>query len=311
MITLRDGFVINPDNFWKPAYRISPYSTYYVQVNKRIIDRGIVDYTAVIDFFGGNFFPTLNGRSAIALALQQYNLDPHDEVLIITTSGNRYISSCVTNEVEKICKWSMKMSDQTKLIFVNHEFGYCYQELEGLSKYNLPIIEDMALSFASVDKNGKAGRMGDFVIYSLPKFFPLSFGGVLKCNNLSKLKYPPKTDAQLEKYFFTLMTNYLLEVQTIKKSRLDNFDYLQRKFRNLDFEPFFEATTSDIPGVFLFKVKDIDTNDFKKFMLNNGIESSVFYGENAFFVPVHQGLRQEDMDFFYSLALYFMENGNK
>ncbi len=247
MIRLRDGFVINPDTFWKPAYRISPYTTNYTQINKRIIDQGVIDYDLVNSFFGQNFYPTLNGRSAIALALNQYDLDPTDEVMITTTSGNRYISSCVTNEIDKICKWSMKLSNQTKLIFVNHEFGFCYQELESLKKYGLPIIEDRALSFSSNDKTNSVGNTGDFVIYSLPKFFPVSFGGVLQCNNPSRMKYLPAKDL----------------------------------------------------------------NEFKKFMQSNGVESSVFYGENAFFIPVHQGLCQEDMDFFYSLTSYFMENGNE
>ncbi len=278
MIRLRDGFVINPDTFWKPAYRISPYTTNYTQINKRIIDQGVIDYDLVNSFFGQNFYPTLNGRSAIALALNQYDLDPTDEVMITTTSGNRYISSCVTNEIDKICKWSMKLSNQTKLIFVNHEFGFCYQELESLKKYGLPIIEDRALSFSSNDKTNSVGNTGDFVIYSLPKFFPVSFGGVLQCNNPSRMKYLPAEDQQLKSYFFSLVTNYLPQTEA---------------------------------GVFMFRTKKMDVNEFKKFMQSNGVESSVFYGENAFFIPVHQGLCQEDMDFFYSLTSYFMENGNE
>ncbi len=311
MIRLRDGFVINPDTFWKPAYRISPYTTNYTQINKRIIDQGVIDYDLVNSFFGQNFYPTLNGRSAIALALNQYDLNPPDEVMITTTSGNSYISSCVTNEIDKICKWSMKLSNQTKLIFVNHEFGFCYQELESLKKYGLPIIEDRALSFSSNDKTNSVGNTGDFVIYSLPKFFPVSFGGVLQCNNPSRMKYLPAEDQQLKSYFFSLVTNYLQQTEAIKKARLDNFNYLKGRFMDMGFHPFFEITDFNIPGVFMFRTKKMDVNEFKKFMQSNGVESSVFYGENAFFIPVHQGLCQEDMDFFYSLTSYFMENGNE
>lgn len=311
MVKFREGYVINPDVFWRPVYRISPFSTNYNSVNRKIVEVNHVDRPFVEHYFGASFFPVINGRQAISLALKQYDLKSSDEIYITTTSGNRYISSCVTNEIEKICEWKMEFSNKTKLIFVNHEFGYCHKELARLKKTGIPIIEDMALSFASGGMNCNAGRVGDFVIYSLPKFFPVSFGGVLKCNIPDRMKYLPETDKELESYFYPLMTNYLKQVNTISSCRIENFKYLESKFKEIGFLPYFEVTENNIPGVFMFKTIGIDLQSFKIFMQANGIESSVFYGSEAFYIPVHQGLKKDDLDFFYVLTKYFLEYGNK
>ena len=37
----------------------------------------------------------------------------------------------------------------------------------------------------------------------------------------------------------------------------------------------------------------------------HGIECSVFYGEEAFFIPVHQHLSEIDLDYFYAVFLDF------
>jgi dTDP-4-amino-4,6-dideoxygalactose transaminase len=311
MIDITNGYVINPESFWRPSYRISPFNTGYVKKNKQLIQSGTIDFDLVRNFFGSHYFFCNNGKSAISLALQQYDLSPEDEVLILTTSGNTYISSCVTKEIENICKWSRVKTEKTKLVFVNHEFGFCYEELAKLKEYQLPIIEDRALSFASVAGDGKTGTIGDFVIYSLPKFFPISLGGVLQCNNSSKLKSVPAKNQLLDDYCARLMTSYLEDVERIKKERTNNFAYLEKKFAEFDFHPFFEVTGNAVPGVFMFSTKGIDLNRFKIFMQANGVESSIFYGKEAFFVPVHQELTVEDMDFFYQLTLYFISHGTK
>lgn len=311
MTILKNGFVINPASFYLPAYRISPFRKEFNSVNRAIIDGGSIDTEIIKAYFGECFFPTMSGRIAIAIALRQFDLEPSDEVAIFTTSGNRYISSCVTGEIEQVCKWSMEITPSTRLILVNHEFGYCYRNLAELKKYGLPIIEDMAFSFASSDLKNEAGRTGDFVIYSLPKFFPVSFGGVLKCNNAAAIRDIPVTEKTLTRYFNILMSAYLPKVEQIKNDRLANFDYLSEIFSRGGLHPYFDKGPFENPGVFLFRIKDIDLPAFKIFMQANGIESSVFYGEDAFYIPVHQDLNRDDMDFFYFLTSYFIENGNK
>ncbi len=167
------------------------------------------------------------------------------------------------------------------------------------------------MSFASISEDSLTGSVGDFTIYSLPKFFPISFGGILQCNDISKLKHPNLNDNQLNLYSAQLLTYYLEQIGSISTARLHNFEYLKEKFGILNFQPFFEVSKGEIPGVFMFRTKNIDLGEFKIFMQSNGVESSVFYGEEAFFVPIHQELTEEDMDFFYQLTLHFMRNGDK
>ena len=56
------------------------------------------------------------------------------------------------------------------------------------------------------------------------------------------------------------------------------------------------------------KREDIDYPTLKELMQRNGVESSVFYGKNAFFVPVHQNLTKEDLDYMIKLLNYYSEN---
>jgi hypothetical protein len=311
MTRFRRGYVIEPEIFWRPAYRISPFNTSYISKNHTLVQKGIVNKGIVEQFFGASYIPCLSGKQAINFALQQFSLAPADEVWIITTSGNRYISSCVTKEIEKFCKWSMQQSPQTRLIFLNHEFGFCYQQHEQLKRFGLPIIEDRALSFASQDNSQSVGTTGDLVIYSLPKFFPLNFGGILQFNNKALYKPNLQTDAALISMLNCLLSYYLNEVEAIVKKRKENFYYLKELFSQLQFYPRFIPTFYESPGVFMFNAQGINLNGLKEFFQANGVEASVFYGEEAFFIPVHQELSKEDMDFFFLLTFDFIKNGNE
>ena len=143
--------VLHPDPYLLPCYRISPFQTKDMHLNNAFADSDVID-----DYFATRFPQrtiqyVANGRAAIELALQQYDLQKDDVVTIFTSSGNFYISSCVTKEIEKCCRWSRKIETNTKLIFVNHEFGYPFPHLEELKKYQLPIIEDCCHSFFSTN----------------------------------------------------------------------------------------------------------------------------------------------------------------
>jgi hypothetical protein len=42
----------------------------------------------------------------------------------------------------------------------------------------------------------------------------------------------------------------------------------------------------------------------------HGIECSVFYGEDAFFIPVHQRLEAADLDYFAAVFGEFLKGGH-
>ena len=85
----------------------------------------------------------LNGRDAIEMSLRHLNLSTEDEIQILTTSGNSYISGCVTSSIEKFCRWSRTRSTQTKALFLIHEFGFPL-EADQIQSDELPVIEDCA-----------------------------------------------------------------------------------------------------------------------------------------------------------------------
>ena len=181
-------YIINPDQYLLPSYRISPFRTIDIAINNKLQEDDAIDSYFTQRFSNRPFSYFKDGKSAINEALAYYDLKKDDTVTILTTTNNFYISGCVTAEIEKFCNWSREMTPKTKVIFVNHEFGHPYENLEALKKYKLPIIEDCAHSFFSKDKNNTMGTIGDFVIYSFPKMFPIQIGGLLVSNIKAEIK---------------------------------------------------------------------------------------------------------------------------
>lgn len=304
-------FVINPDEFRIPQYTVSPFSTDYVEKNYKILQSDQPIDTDLLTSYFGDYLCFENGKSALYHALLYYKLSKEDEVCIVTSSGNKYISSCVTREIEKFCKWSRQLSDKTKVILINHEFGTVYKAIDTLLKLNIPIIEDMAMSLFSTDVNRKTGCYGDFTIFSLPKFFPIQWGGILKINTPD---YQSKTSGlescrstELQK----LLSFYLKDAETIKLSRKQNNALFQSHLSSLGFKDRFQYNENETPAVCMCSTPaSINLDGLKIFLQRNGVESSVFYGENAFFVPVHQNLKGEDILFITSLIEFYC-NDNK
>ena len=305
-------FVINPERFRVPQYAISPFSHEWVKKNYTLLQSDQLIKKDLLSHYFGDFLCFVNGRSALFHVLTQYQLAPDDEVCILTTTGNRYISGCVTREIEKFCRWSRQLSDKTKLIFINHEFGTVYRAMDEVLKLNLPVIEDMAMSLLSTDNSRQTGNYGDFTIYSMPKFFPVQWGGILKINNPAFKQKPNSDDNQvLSVALQKLLSFYLQDTETIKRSRKHNNALFQIHLSQLNFQNRFEYSENETPSVYMCSTpSSINLDGLKVFLQQNGVESSVFYGENAFFVPVHQYLCEEDIIFLTSLIKYYC-NENK
>ena len=302
-------FVLNPDPYLLPSYRVSPFTTSSISRNHKLNeDKSIDDYFHE-RFNGKQFEYSLNGRDAINLALSQYSLQKDDIVTILTTSENFYISGCVTNEIEKFCKWSRKVETDTKVIFVNHEFGYPYKNIRALKKLDIPIIEDCAHSFFSIDENNTIGTIGDFVIYSFPKMFPLQIGGLLVSNKnykLSKSKLLGKSERQ---YIKNVLSHDIKNKEEIIEKRLQNYSYLSKEFENLGFKERFKLENGIVPGVFMFQkgTHQIELSELKKYLHEHGIQCSVFYGEETFFIPVHQALNECDLAYFVEVIKSYIK----
>lgn len=304
---VKNGFVINVATSLVNNYHISPFNINETKKNSVVSVNNIDKAKEYLLSRFGNYLLTKNGKSALNISLSKLNLHSDDVVTIFTTSGNFYISGCVTKEIEKFCKWSRNIENNTKVILVNNEFGYVYKGIETLKEYNLPIIEDCAHSFISQNKNNTIGKIGDFVIYSLPKFFSVQFGGLLVSSN-NTVENSLKENEQ--KYLLSCIGRNISFITDIKNKRLDNYCYLKEKMNALGLTPTFRISEFETPGVFMFNIENIDLNQLKVFCQRNGIESSVFYGRNAFFIPVHQNLTKFDLNYFIEVIKKFINENS-
>lgn len=299
-------FILDPDPYSLPCYRIGPFTTVDLAKNACLQEDNRIDDYLQTRFGERNVTYTENGRKAINLALSHYKLAKDDVVTVFTTSGNFYISGCVTKEIENFCGWSREIESNTRLIFVNHEFGYPYPDLEGLRKYGLPIIEDCANTFYSTDPAKSIGSVGDFVIYSFPKIFPLQVGGLL-VSNIAGWSSGYMLEHTLKQHIKNVLSKEVVNESALKNRRLHHYNYLQKRFSAIGFQPRFTLDEGTVPGVFMFQVNSsFDLPRMKEHFYAHGIQCSVFYGESSFFIPCHQALEETDLDYFTAVMERFI-----
>ncbi len=305
-------FVLNPDPFCLPCYRIGPFQTRDISINHRLPNSDLIDDYFNERFADKDFIYTENGRKAINIALGYYNLKKNDVVTVLTTSGNFYVSVCVTTEIEKFCHLSRQLESDTKVILVNHEFGLPYRDLRELSKTGIPIIEDCAHSFFSEDEDHNIGKVGEFAIYSFPKIFPLQIGGLLVSNLPDRLKNGDQIVNERLRHIKNVLSNQIKNKGNIIQDRISNYRFLKSKFESLGLTERFQIDQGAVPGVFMFRTdrQKIDLPELKKYCWAHGMQCSVFYGEEAFFIPVHQALNEQDMLYFYEVINSFIHKSD-
>ena len=298
-------FVIEPDPYLTPSYRISPFQTAAIQRNAHM-PPNCADFA--VNYLNQRFGPnkwriTSNGRAAIDYALRQFKLIKEQQVGIFTTSGNSYISSCVTQSIEKFANWTMNSVHNAALLFVNHEFGYIYPAMADLKKIGLPIIEDCCTTFFSQDEEKNVGKEGNYSIYSFPKFFNIQIGGLV----VSQQEFEGNEqfigegmNKDIAAYILRVLGFELNNERELLFKRKENFNYAVQCFGALGFEPRFETSQNEVPSVLMLKNTSIikDLNLHKEWLNKHGIQNSIFYGEDAFFIPCHQNLSFTDIDFF-------------
>lgn len=300
-------FIINPDKYSLPAYRIGPFTTRDVAFNHQLPVRNDIDSYLETRFSGKPFAFTKNGRSAISEALAHYKLQREDVVTILTTTENFYISGCVTTEIEKFCKWSRKIESETKVIFVNHEFGYPYKNLISLKSHRLPIIEDCCTTFFSQSPHTPIGEVGDFSVYSFPKFFPIQSGGLLVSNLKTALKVPALAANELQ-YYKNVLSYYISQTDEILFTRKNRYELLSKYLQELNLFERFASEPGVVPSVFMFRKGEVnmDLPALKTYLWAHGIQCSVFYGEESFFIPAHQALSEGDILYFKEVIQSFI-----
>jgi len=288
----------------EPAVELTPFIS-IAALNRQELCVDLLDETPRVDIyfskrFGDNYTFCPKAREGIVIVLKELNLQPNDVVTILTTTGSPYISGCVTKAIEQVCKWSREVLPATKVLFVNHEFGYSYEDVASLKKYKLPIIEDCAHSFFTDSPD--IGLVGDFVIYSLPKPFSIQMGGIIKYKNRLSYNCPEG----IVRYLKSALEPQVDSIEQIIKKRFDNYGYYLEQLKELGVVPFFKLKQGDVPGVFMFTwPRCKDYRKLKSLMNDNGVDSSVFFGNDAYFVPIHQNVTKKEIDYICNIIRYF------
>jgi hypothetical protein len=110
-------------------------------------------------------------------------------------------------------------------------------------------------------------------------------------------------------YIKSVLSHHIHFEKEIIQKRIDNYLYLKAALAKPGFSERFELKSGIVPGVFLFKVNTdgINLQDLKVYLNAHGIQSSVFYGEQAYFIPCHQNLTYEDLDYFITVLKSFLK----
>jgi dTDP-4-amino-4,6-dideoxygalactose transaminase len=241
---------------------------------------------------GGHYALTVNGREAIGLALDELDLAPADEVVIVTTSGGPYISACVTEAISARCRWTRALGPRSRAIFVIHEFGFPARLAPELADAGLPVIEDVAYALGS----RAAGSLGDYVVYSFAKSIPVSFGGLLKSPR--PLRKASALSAQGRHELSVLTAHYLDQADASHARRREVFELYRRRFAALGVSPLFEPGPGVVPHAFVAAFPDEPRAQAMKTLLQaQGIISSVYYGGGGYFLPNHQRLSEAAVDY--------------
>lgn len=240
------------------------------------------------------FFPraTFAIKSLISWLAEKNNWDAAARVYVATTTGSPYVSGCVTSAIEHTCPIERDLSENTKAIFVIHEFGVPCAALTDLARVakerNIPLIEDCAYAWFSPG----CGQLGDYVIYSSTKPFATQFGGWLVGESFSHEQLWNRfacDDGGKQLHTYAALLNELPKTEEYKQQRLQNAAYYNQIF-GLE-NSFFNWDEDVVPGAYILRVTDAEQmQKISTFVRSFGIECGNYWHNNAITLPVHQNI---------------------
>lgn len=295
--------LINLPDHMRPRISISPFNGASMEDMLDQENEVIAGTSAMYPEFWLDQAKTLNilrsGRNALKLALHASGMTSNDSVIIITTTGGRYVSSCVTKTIEETCQWSHKLENNTRAALLIHEFGFPCALPDEIRERGLTIIEDCAYATGTRIEGGNVGLVGDFAIYSLTKYYPIPLGGILAARNPINpdLIADPLADEAvnfIEKCFINSESKYA----DWNQRRRDNWHYFSAQLEKNGLCAYFDLDATVVPGVFVAKLPSaMGGSSTKDRCIAAGIESTEYYGQGGFYFPAHQYLTDFERDY--------------
>lgn len=244
---------------------------------------------------------TVNCREAINRALAATVRSRDDVVAVIAPSGCGYVSACVTTEIEKFCTWRYGAVDNASIVFLIHEFGRFAVLPDIYRGRAIPVIEDCA--YAAVDRAFSPiyGQQGDYVVYSMSKAFPVQFGGVLLSRAVPEQSHAPSSlSAQGRACLLAALAGHAPRLAEYNAARQRVYRDMAQTARACGLAEAWPASGSELAQSFLVSLGgDIDAAAMKSYLNAQGIESSVFYGGGAYFLPCHQSIGAAEIAYMF------------
>lgn len=282
--------------------------------NKNAVD--VINHTTncISDVFGSNHCYLVNsGSAALHTALCALNIGSGDEVVTTThtcvaiLNAIRYMNATPVlcdityspsnmNYNIDISSIEDNISHRTKAIIIPHMFGVGV-ELNNLKYLNIPIIEDITLSFGAKFKKGDLlGTMGDITISSFhrSKMISADVGGLVIINNTNYvanvsriLDYdgnlcmdtPPSYNYGMGEINAQLLKSQLAQLTDFIKMRNDNATFYRRKLSNR-----FDIITPNIESdeIYFRYIIELPPHITSSQVVANGLEYNIQFGRGVY-----------------------------
>lgn len=281
--------------YYSPKISISPFNAKIYEMpivnDEQLVKNDILNAFKWLDQ-GNQIYYFKNGRSALEAALVHYKLGINDKVLIKTTTGSNYISSCVTKTIEKYCLWTRSDAEKYSIILVIHEFGIPCEINTELLNSGKAIIEDCAYSTGTKFEGGNVGLYGHCALYSLTKYFMIPYGGLL----VTKEQFNVNNNLIQNRHINAILIKYSNTINKWNKKIIKNWNYLDENLNNS--KSYFKLNTKIVPGAYICKLNNEENGSILKIKCQNaGIESTEYYGNKGFILPVNQFLTEYELDY--------------
>ena len=269
--------LLETDPFLRPIIHMSPFTGKMDGSIKKYHEDSsglICDFSNIVVGKNLSGVITANGREAISAAMLSLGVTSDCLISILAPSNCGYVSGCVTTEISKFCKYIYGFSEKADAYFVIHEFGRRMSLPEIVINSSKPIIEDCAYALVHQSFGGEYGKVGDYIIYSLGNLYQL--------------------------------TRHLKDLNV---RRLEIYRRMQDAALFYGFEEAFVYDGKGLPHAFLVKlVEGIDVEQVKTYMNQKGVESSIFYGGGAYFLPCHYNLNDWEINYIFYHLNYSFQN---
>lgn len=240
--------------------------------------------------------------------LKHLGLGSEDTVSIMKTfHTSPFISGCVTQQIEKVCKW--ELSDDAgapqKTILVIHEFGVPFPKeiIENLIHRGHTVIEDCAWRTERVSPESQ------YAIYSAQKMFNINYGGIIEGVHIEddELWQIGCLDTIKREKFSKEVS---LDCDPAK--RVYNWELYNKFAKEFGIVPawnkMFEAhitTGSWIPTVYMQEIRTLEmARDLRERLEKFGIQAGIYWGTQMpiIYLPIHQNMSAKEVEYMFAVV---------